>query len=197
MCSDARTVGALVEELTDRYATHWAEEWDRVGLVAGDPAKPITGVLVTLDATAEAVERAQTAGANVLVTHHPPFLDLPERVAAGPGPGGALEAALRTGVAMVAMHTNLDRSPAGASSLARALGLVEIAPLETSAEPVVVLVTYAPADAVPVLRAAMVEAGAGRIGEYEACAFTAEGRGHFAERDGTRPTVVDAGEGVD
>lgn len=196
MSSDSPTVAMLLEALTDRFPAHWAEDWDRVGLISGDAETRLTGVLVTLDATAEAIERACSAGANLLVTHHPPYLDPPERVVAGPGPAGALEAAIRRGVGIVSLHTNLDRSPAGASALSRALGFSEIGPLESSAEPVVLLVTYAPADAIPALRSAMAAAGAGRLGEYEACAFTVEGRGLFEERPSARPAVPGEREGV-
>lgn len=196
MRSESLTVGALLQALTDRFPMHWAEAWDRVGLIVGDPESAVSGVLVTLDATAEAVERAHESGANVLVTHHPPYLDAPERVVAGPGPAGALEAAIRRGVAIVSLHTNLDRSPSGASALSRALGFSEIGPLESAAEPVMLLVTYAPADAIPALRSAMATAGAGRLGEYEACAFTVEGRGLFEEREGARPAVPGQRDGV-
>ena len=196
MSSDTPTVGMLLQALVDRFPAHWAEEWDRVGLITGDAAAHLSGVLVTLDATAEAIDRACSVGANLLVTHHPPYLDLPERIVAGQGPAGALEAAIRRGVAIVSLHTNLDRSPAGASALSRALGFSEIGPLEVSAEPVVLLVTYAPADAIPALRAAMSAAGAGRLGEYESCAFTVEGRGLFEERPGARPAVPGDSGGV-
>lgn len=196
MSSESPTIDIVLHALLDRFPAHWAEEWDRVGLIAGDPAARVTGVLVTLDATAEAIDRACLAGANLLVTHHPPYLDPPEHIVEAPGPAGALEAAVRRGVAIITLHTNLDRSPAGASALSRTLGFDEIGPLEASSEPVVLLVTYAPADAVPALRSAMSAAGAGRLGEYEACAFTVEGRGHFKERAGTRPAVHGSEHGV-
>lgn len=196
MSSDGRTVGELLAALTDRFPLHWAEPWDRVGLIVGDERVRVTGAVVGLDATAEAITRAHASGANVLVTHHPPYLDAPERIVAGPGPAGAVEAAVRRGTAIISLHTNLDRSPAGASALASTLGLAETGPLEASAEPVVLVVTYAPAGAIPQLRAAMAASGAGRLGEYDACAFTGEGRGLFEARPGARPVTSDRGEGV-
>lgn len=196
MSSRELTVGELLDALTDRFPIHWAEPWDRVGLVVGGTNPRVTGAVVALDATAEAVERAHSSGANVLVTHHPPYLDVPERILAGPGPAGTVEAAIRCGIAIISLHTNLDRAPAGASALARTLGLEETGPLEASAEPVVLVVTYAPVEAIPALRAAMAAAGAGRLGEYEACAFTSDGRGLFEARSNARPVVADHGEGV-
>src|SRR5574340_1080976 len=111
MSSSGITVVELAAALERRFPAAWAEDWDRVGLIVGDVTARITGVLVTLDATAEAVRRAIESGANVLVTHHPPHLSAPEEVTACGGPAGTLEAALRLGVAVISLHTHLDRSP--------------------------------------------------------------------------------------
>ncbi|HSQ22046.1 MAG TPA: Nif3-like dinuclear metal center hexameric protein, partial [Coriobacteriia bacterium] len=70
------TIGALADALDGRFPCATAEPWDRVGLVVGERSRAVTGVLVTLDATAEAVARAHDAGGNLLVTHHPPFLEV-------------------------------------------------------------------------------------------------------------------------
>ena len=192
----ASTVGELVATLEERYPRAWAEAWDQVGLVVGDPGAPMTGVLVTLDATAEAVQRAAAASANVLVTHHPPSLTVPERVVAAPGPAGTLEAALRLQVAVISLHTNLDRSPAGGSALAERLGLTILSPLESALEQVALIVTYAPENAIPAIKAAMALAGAGRLGEYAGCSFISEGTGSFRPLAGALPAVVDDGVGV-
>ena len=108
----------------------WAEPWDRVGLLVGDGDAVITRVMVSLDPTHSALERAAQAGANVLVTHHPAFLDPPETVVAGLGSAGVVFDAARRGIALIACHTNLDRSPEGAGALPAALDLPVRGPLE-------------------------------------------------------------------
>ncbi|PFG41464.1 putative NIF3 family GTP cyclohydrolase 1 type 2 [Isoptericola jiangsuensis] len=45
------------------------------GIDAGDPATVVTGVAVTTLATLDVLERAVAAGANVVVTHEPPYFD--------------------------------------------------------------------------------------------------------------------------
>lgn len=195
MSSEHVTTGELAKALERRFPAAWAEEWDNVGLVAGERADPVRGVLVTLDATAEAVERAVAAGANVLVTHHPPYLGAPTVVRAA-GAAGALEAAVRLGVAIIALHTNLDRSPEGASALPEALGLTVLGPLESSTQKVSLIVTYAPPTAVVDLVDAMAAAGAGRVGNYERAAFTVAGEGSFTALPGAEPAVPDDGTGV-
>lgn len=123
-------VSELVSHLDARLPFAWAEEWDRVGLLAGEPDGEVTRVLVSLDPTPSAIVRAQAMGASVLLTHHPAFLDPLDEVVAGPGAAGAVFEAIRRGVALVACHTNLDRAPEGADALPEALGLEVIGPLE-------------------------------------------------------------------
>lgn len=189
-------VGDVVRVLSDAYPLGTAEPWDRVGLIVGDPALVATGVLVTLDATAEAVARAVAAGANVLVTHHPPYLEPPASLAPGPGAAGAAMAAAQAGVALVAMHTNLDASVEGAEALPRLLGFTPVEPVRHTLEQVSVVVAYVPEADGETVRLAMSAAGAGEIGAYTGCAFTAPGTGHFHPGTAARPAVAARTEGV-
>ncbi len=130
MSQTTLTVGHVLRSLLDAYPLEWAEDWDAVGLRVGDPAWPARRALVTLDANASTLGRAIDAGCDVLVTHHPPFLEPLGEVTPASVPGAlALEAA-RAGVAIISMHTNLDRSPAGATALPALLDLAIAEPLE-------------------------------------------------------------------
>jgi dinuclear metal center YbgI/SA1388 family protein len=188
------TVADLVAHLDARIPFAWAEPWDAVGLLAGDPAAPVPGVLVSLDPTRQAVDRALEAGASVLLTHHPAFLEPPPRLVAGGGVAGLAWHAARAGVALVACHTNLDRSPEGADALPAALGLKCAGPLEQGAQEVSLVVVYAPGSSTDKIRSAMSAAGAGRIGRYEECAFLAEGIGAFTPLEGASPAFGVAGQ---
>ena len=61
------TIAELVFHLDRAIPFAWAEPWDRVGLLVGDPVRPLTRVYVTLDATASALRRARDAGAGELL----------------------------------------------------------------------------------------------------------------------------------
>ena len=108
------TVGQLELALLKRFPREDAEEWDRTGLCVGDPAQLVTGVAVALDPTPAAIRTAGKAGANVLLTHHPAFIDPPEafsssfEVADTPGVGVFTAAA--EGIALMNFHTALDAS---------------------------------------------------------------------------------------
>jgi hypothetical protein len=50
-----------------------------------------------------------------------------------------------------------------------------------------------PREALDVVRTALFEAGAGRIGEYEHCSWYTQGTGTFLGGEGTNPTLGEAG----
>ena len=121
------SVGGIERVLLERYPRDDAEEWDRMGILVGDPATKVTGVAVALDPTVEAVRAADAAGANVLLTHHPAFRDAPERIrplsSGEQGSGAVVWEAVRRGVALVNFHTALDVSFDAARILPGMLGL--------------------------------------------------------------------------
>ncbi len=61
------------------------------------------------------------------------------------------------------------------------------------AEPLDVLVCYVPVDATDDVLAALFAAGAGRVGEYEHCAFVLRGRGQFRPIGAANPTIGEVG----
>ena len=108
------SIGELTRRLELMFPPHDAEDWDRTGLLVGDSSEGVAGVSVALDPTPKAVELAQSSGSNVLLTHHPVFLDPPDRIGPmgqGVGMAGAtVYEAVKRGVALVNFHTALDVS---------------------------------------------------------------------------------------
>ena len=121
------TIGALETALLKEFPAADAEPWDRTGLLVGERALPVTKVAVALDATVEAIAEAHAIGANLLVTHHPAYLDAPSSFApeasAAASPGAEVWAAIRHQVALMDFHTALDVSPRAARVLPGMLGL--------------------------------------------------------------------------
>lgn len=121
------SIGMVERALLERYPRADAEDWDRTGLLVGDPFEEAKGVAIALDATVEAVRNAAASGANVLLTHHPAFLDPPERIVPQDrgswGPGSVVWEAVRSGVALMNFHTALDVSSDAAQVLPGMLGL--------------------------------------------------------------------------
>ena len=71
------TVGDAIAALEAAYPPRLAADWDAVGLVCGDPADPVSSVLIAVDPVPETVDEAVGA-AQLLITHHPLLLRLPD-----------------------------------------------------------------------------------------------------------------------
>ncbi len=128
------TVSGLEQALFGLFPSAWAEPWDHVGRSVGDPASQVRSVAVALDPSWIAIRAAHDAGANVLVTHHPICLDMPDQIApessASPFEAASIWEAISDDVALIAMHTNLDRSVYATSALPTLLGLDPVCGIE-------------------------------------------------------------------
>jgi dinuclear metal center YbgI/SA1388 family protein len=123
-------VADLVQLLEQRYPTSWAESWDRVGLVLGEPDAPVSRVLLAVDCDESTAAEAVDAGAQLLLTHHPLLLRGVSSVAPTTYKGRIVHRLIRAGVALYTAHTNADVANPGVSdALATRLGLIDLRPL--------------------------------------------------------------------
>ncbi len=122
------SIGELELKLLARFPREDAEPWDRTGLLVGDPAALVTGVTVALDPTSDVIEMARSAGTNVVLTHHPAFLDPPTAFspsrAVASASGVNVYKAISEDVALMNFHTTLDVSSEAIEVLPGMLGLV-------------------------------------------------------------------------
>lgn len=110
-----------------------AEKWDNVGLMIGNPAQHITGVLIAIDPTLELVEEAIDLGTNTIITHHPLFFHPLQSIRTDTPLGHLLKKALSNDIAIISCHTNLDVALGGVSdALADALNLKDLVPLTST-----------------------------------------------------------------
>lgn len=186
----------MLEVLDGLYPPGWAEAWDAVGLVCGDPDQPVRRVLFAVDPVEAVADEAVAAHADLLVTHHPLFLRPVHGVAATTPKGRVVHRLLSAGVALHVVHTNADVAAPGVSdALARAVGLVELRPLVPAApDPQDKLVTFVPHDDAVRVLDALADAGAGVIGDYTRCAWTTSGVGTFRPGAGTSPVIGSVGQ---
>jgi len=106
------------------------EDWDNAGLQVGlTEGEDVSGALLCLDVTRQIVDEAVSRGCNLIVSHHPLLFHGLKRLTQDDPVGQAVIAAVRSNVAIVSMHTNLDNAPGGVNwMMARRLGLVECQP---------------------------------------------------------------------
>ncbi|MGB7157616.1 MAG: Nif3-like dinuclear metal center hexameric protein [Tepidisphaeraceae bacterium] len=186
---------SLIDALETIAPTQFAEEWDNVGLLAGDPSQPVSKVLLTIDYTAQVAAEARAGGFDAIVAYHPPIFDAIKRVIAG----SLIFDAIRRGVAIYSPHTALDVAPGGTNDvLADAIGIGEsnrgpLRLIEAKAQQYK-LVTFVPEKDVQRVAEALFAAGAGRIGNYSSCSFQLPGTGTFYGNEGTNPTVGQSGK---
>lgn len=187
-------LGEVVAALDDWFDPRWAESWDAVGLVCGDPGEPVDRVLLAVDAVPGTIAEAVEIGAQLLVTHHPLLLTGVHGVPADDPKGALVHRMIRAGVAHFVAHTNADvASPGVSDALAQRLGLQDVSPLQPRDEPFDKLAVFAPHDAAEALIDALAAAGAGRIGNYERCAWTTVGSGTFRPTAGATPAIGEVG----
>ena len=127
-------VGDIVNLLFSQYDVALAEPWDKPGLSVGSPNARVEAIACALDPTPTNIRLAKESGANVLVTHHPAFLEPPFPITPEAGTssigGASVYEAARLGVSLIAMHTNLDRSEDALDLIANKLSLGRIGRLQ-------------------------------------------------------------------
>lgn len=127
------TVGNIAAFL-ERYAPRQlAEDWDNVGLLAGDSQRPVRKLMTCLTITPDSADEAVREAADLVVVHHPlPFRPL-QRLTTESTPGRLLLQLLEARIAIYSPHTAFDSAAEGINHwLASGLGLCEIQPLVAS-----------------------------------------------------------------
>lgn len=107
-----------------------AEEWDNVGLLAGDPAQELVAALTCLTLSPDVAQEAIDQRVQLVVTHHPlPFRDV-RSLSTDTIDGGTLWRLSRAGVAIYSPHTAYDSAEGGVNDQwAEALALNDVTPL--------------------------------------------------------------------
>ena len=98
-----------VTDFLERIApAHLQESYDNAGLIVGDPSTEVTGILTSLDCTEVIVAEAAARGCNVVVAHHPIVFRGLKRLTGANYVERTVIRAIQLGVAIYAIHTNLD-----------------------------------------------------------------------------------------
>jgi dinuclear metal center YbgI/SA1388 family protein len=179
--------------------TRLAQDWDNVGLLAGDPDTVIRRVLLCIDLTPAVVEEAARQKTDLVLAYHPPiFRPITSLRADSSGTETIMYTCIRRNIAVYAMHTALDAAEGGTNDVMASLCGVDITgPIEWVEDPAVdqyKLVTFVPPAQVERVASAVFAAGAGRIGDYTQCSYRLAGQGTFFGGDSTQPAIGRRGQ---
>lgn len=171
------------------------ESYDNAGLITGDLNSEINSVLVTLDVTEKVVDEAIQKKAGLIVAHHPVIFSGLKRITGKNYVERTVIKAIKNDIAIYASHTNLDSVDTGVNSkICGKLELQNCKILQPAGQQLKKLVTFIPEKHATAVREAIFNAGAGNIGNYDSCGFTAEGFGSFRGNENSNPFVGEKGK---
>jgi len=103
------------------------ESWDNAGLQIGLTEAEVSGALLCLDVTERVVDEAVRRGCNLVVSHHPLLFRGLKQVSDVTDVQRTVWKAIREGVCVVSMHTNMDNARGGVNwKIAEKLGLTDV-----------------------------------------------------------------------
>lgn len=171
-----------------------ARERDNVGIQIGSLKQKVKKILIALDVTDKVVAEAQRKKADLIISHHPLFLNSPTSAIKESKKGAVILTLARENISVYSMHTNLDCTSAGVSiTLAEKVKLKNISALAHQRNLLKKIVVYVPRNYVDKVLKAMGDAGAGKIGNYDYCSFQISGKGTFQGSADTKPFLGKAG----
>ena len=170
------TVGEIVNVLKGWAPLSLKESWDNPGLLIGSPDEKVDKLMVTLDVMMGTVDYAIEHGIQMIVSHHPVIFDGLKSLRTDTYSGRLYQKLLAHHISVYSAHTNLDSADGGVNDvLARLLGLTDLKGLVPVAEDKLYkIAVYVPVSHGDVVRQALADAGAGYIGNYSDCSFTAD-----------------------
>ena len=190
-----QSIGDIINVLETEAPLFLQEVYDNSGLVCGDANAPCSGATTALDLTEAVIDEAIARKHNLIVVHHPPIFAPLKRIAKGEFVSDLLIKAIVNNINIYACHTNLDNVLWGVNGeIAKRLGVTQTRVLVPAADTHKKITTFVPASHLDSVRAALFAAGAGKIGKYEACSFSASGSGNFKPLAGADPFIGEIGK---
>ena len=185
---------ALKKEITNYLESlaprQLQEDYDNSGWQCGNPETEISGVLLCLDVTEKVLDEAISLKCNLIISHHPVIFKGIKKLTGTNYVERILLKAIKNDISIYSIHTNLDAIHNGVNAkISEILGLKNSKILVEKENTLQKLVVFCPNEQAEKVRAAMCEAGAGRIGNYSDCSFLSEGTGIFKGNENSNPFV--------
>ncbi len=188
------TIHEITDLLEELAPLSYAEEFDNVGLLVGNPKQEVSGILVTLDTLEVVVEEAIAKNCNLIVSFHPIIFKGLTKITGRNYVERTVFKAIQNDIAIYSIHTALDNSPIGVNAkICEVLGVQNPKILIPKQGTIKKLTTYVPLAKADDLRNYLFDAGGGTIGNYSQCSFNVAGTGTFNAGENAHPTIGEKG----
>lgn len=178
----------IIHALEAWAPTSLQESYDNSGLLVGDRKQEVTNALICLDCTEDVVQEAIDLNCEMIIAHHPIVFSGLKSLTGKNYIERVVMRAIRNGIAIYAIHTNLDNIEGGVNRMiSDRLGLENLQILLPKAGTLEKLVVFVPTSHEQSVMEAMFKSGAGHVGNYDECSFRVEGTGTFRAGEGTHP----------
>ncbi len=189
------TVHEITAQLEKIAPLPYAEDFDNVGLLVGNPKMAVSKALIALDTLETVVDEAIEKGCSLIISFHPIIFSGLKKLNGKNYVERAVIKAIKNDIAIYAIHTALDNSIFGVNDrICEQLKLVDRNILIPKTGVIKKLATYVPKDQAKKVRNALFEAGAGNIGNYDHCSFNSEGVGSYRGNEESNPTIGEKGK---
>lgn len=188
----------ILEVLEELAPLAYAEDFDNVGLLTGNPNQEINGILVCHDALENVLDEAISKNCNLVVCFHPILFSGLKKITGKNYVERVIVKAIKKDIAIYAVHTALDNHKEGVNKIiCNHLGLKNTKILVPKEKYIRKLITYTIPENHTNLRNALFEAGAGTIGNYEDCSFNSKGIGTYLGNENSNPEIGERFEFVE
>jgi dinuclear metal center YbgI/SA1388 family protein len=180
----------IINHLEEIAPLAYQESYDNAGLIVGEAAALVRGVLICLDITEAVLEEAQAQNCNLIIAHHPILFKPIRKLTGSNHVERCIIQAIRQEIAIYIIHTNLDNVIQGVNQqIAQQLALQQLKVLVPKPDTLSKLTTFVPHSAIDPVLQALHHAGAGHIGEYSHCSFVTTGNGRFKPSEAANPYI--------
>jgi len=188
-------IGEIVKVIESHAPLALQESYDNAGLITGCPDWEASAVLITIDVTEAVVDEAIRKKSNLIIAHHPIVFNGLKKFTGKSYIERTLIKAIKNDIAIYAAHTNLDNATMGVNhKIAEKLDLVDCKVLHQATGLLKKLVAFIPTEQAGKVSEAVFAAGAGNIGNYDSCGYSAEGYGTFRGNEKSNPFVGEKGK---
>lgn len=189
----ASSVREIIRIFETKASPQLAMEWDAVGLQVGAMDQKVSRIFITLDLTPETLEEAIEKKADLIITHHPFIFHPLKTLRTDDLKGKMIARLIQNEISLYAAHTNVDIATGGLNDWAATLMTLKPISIleETSSESLEKLVVFIPVSYASEVAQAIMEAGAGHIGEYSHCGYYLNGKGTFKPLEKSNPFIGD------